>query len=71
MLGEMSDILYRRILGNSLSLTEMKDMFRFLMQKIEELDEPISFKEAAETFFPHIFNLPKDLYMTAMLKESF
>lgn len=35
------------------------------------MDEPISFKEAAENFFPHIFNLPKDLYQTAMLRESF
>lgn len=35
------------------------------------MDEPISFKEAAENFFPHIFNLPKDLYQTAMLREAF
>lgn len=71
LLTDMPDILYRRILANSLSLTELKDMMRYLMQKIEELEEPISFKEAGELFFPHIFNLPKDLYMTAILKESF
>jgi hypothetical protein len=71
MLGEMPEILYRRILANSLSLTEMKDIFRFTMQKIEQMEEPISFREAAENFFPHIFNLPKDLYQTAMLREAF
>jgi hypothetical protein len=59
MLGGMPEILYRRVIANSLSLTEMKDIFRFTMQKIEQMDEPISFKE---NFFPHIFNLPKDLY---------
>jgi len=62
MLGEMPEILYRRVLANSLSLTELKDVFRFTMQKIEQMDEPVSFKEAAENIFPHIFNLPKDLY---------
>lgn len=71
LLGEMPEILYRRILANSLSLTELKDIFRFLMEKIELMEEPISFREAAENIFPHIFNLPKDLYETAMLKEAF
>lgn len=31
MLGGMPEILYRRVLANSLSLTEMKDIFRFTM----------------------------------------
>lgn len=71
LLGEIPEILYRRIIANSLSLTEMKDMYRFLMEKIEQMDEPISFKEAAENLFPHVFNMPKDFYQTAMLKEAF
>lgn len=29
---------------------------------------PFKSKDACENFLPHIFNLPKDLYMTAMLK---
>ena len=32
---------------------------------------PMSSKNACENFLPHIFNLPKDLYMAAMLKDSF
>jgi len=28
-------------------------------------------KDACENFLPHVFSLPKDLYMTAMLKEAF
>lgn len=71
LLGEMPEILYRRILANSLTLTELKDIFKFSMQKIEQMKEPISFKETAENIFPHVFNLPKDLYETAMLKEAF
>lgn len=71
MLGDMSEILYRRILGNSLTLDETKDIFRFLTDKLKRLEEPISYREAAHNFLPHIFQLPKDLYMTAMLKEAF
>ena len=70
-LGEMSEILYRRILGNSLTLEQLKDIYKFLFEKIERLDQPISFREAAHDYLPHIFQLPKDLYMAAMLKESF
>ena len=71
LLGEMPEILYRQILANSLSLAELKDIFRFLMLKLEKMDNPTSFREASHNIFPHIFNLPKDLYQTALLKESF
>lgn len=71
ILGDMSEILYRRILGNSLSLNELKDVFRFLTEKLKKMDEPVSYREAAHNFLPHIFQMPRDLYMTALLKESF
>lgn len=71
LLGDMSEILYRRILGNSLTLEEMKDVFRFLTDKLKRMDEPVSYREAAHNFLPHIFQAPRDLYMAAILKESF
>lgn len=71
LFGDMSEILYRRIIANSLTLEEMKDVFRFLTDKLKSLDEPVSYREAAHNFLPHIFQVPRDLYMTAMLKEAF
>ena len=71
MLGDMTETLYRRILGNSLTLEEMKDVFRFLTDKLRQMEEPVSYREAAHNFLPHIFQAPRDLYMAAMLKESF
>lgn len=71
MMGDMSEVLYRRILGNSLRLEEMKDVFRFLTDKLKKMDEPVSYREAAHNFLPHIFQVPKDLYMAALLKEAF
>ncbi len=49
----------------------MRDLFKFLLLKMKELKQPISMRDAAYNFMPHIFNLPRDLYITAMLKESF
>lgn len=71
MLGDMSETLYRRILGNSLTLEEMKDVFRFLTDKLQKMEEPVSYREAAHNFLPHIFQAPRDLYMAALLKETF
>jgi len=38
---------------------------------MKDFEEPVGIKTATEFLLPHIFNAPKDLYMTAMLKESF
>ena len=70
-LAEMPEILLRQIIGGSLSLEELKDVLRFLMEKLSKLDHKISFREACHDMMPHIFNGPKDLYMTAMLREAF
>lgn len=70
LLSEMPEILYRQILANGLNLEEMKDIFKFVASCIEKLEVPISFREAAYNFMPHIFQSPKDLYLTAMLKEA-
>lgn len=71
MLGGMPETLRRLILGNSLTVHEMRDIFRFVLAKNKELTIPVTTKEATENFLPHIFQLPKDLYMTAMIKEAF
>ena len=70
LLGEMPEILYRQILANGLTLEELKDIFKFVASCLEKLEVPISFREAAINFMPHIFQSPKDLYLTAMLKEA-
>lgn len=55
VMGDMSEVLYRRILGNSMTLEEMKDVFRFLTDKLKKMDAPTSYREAAHNFLPHIF----------------
>ena len=71
MLGGMPDTLYKMILGKGLSIHEHRDIFSTNMLKNKELTTPFPVAKAAENFMPHIFMLPKDLYMTAMLKEAF
>jgi len=56
------------ILGKALSIHELRDIFRTILLKNKELTTPFSTPKAAENFMPHIFLLPKDLYMTAILK---
>ena len=71
MLGEMPDILHRQIVASNLTLDELKDIYKFVSDQLQKLEHPFSFREAAFNFLPHIFQAPKDLYMTALLKESF
>lgn len=78
MLGGIPETLYHMILGifdlilgKGLSIHEMRDAFRFLIESNAQLSIPFKMKDAANNFMPHIFMLPKDLYMTAILKESF
>jgi len=49
----------------------MRDLFKFVITKMKDINEPMNIKTATEFFLPHVFCAPKDLYMTAMLKESF
>ena len=71
MLGGMPETLYKLILGKALSIHELRDIFRTILLKNKELSSPFPLSKAAENFMPHIFLLPKDLYMTALMKESF
>ena len=58
-------------IGNSVTLEELKDFFRFILNKMEQIDEKISIKEASLRLIPHILQSPKDFYKTAMMKEAF
>ena len=71
MLTEMPEILFRQIIANNLSLDQLKDIFKFAVESTSQLTTPVSLREAAFNFLPHVFQSPKDLYMTALLKESF
>lgn len=62
MLGGMPETLYRQIIGNSVTLEEMQDFFRFVMDKRDQLDHPLSIKQASLRFIPHILQTPRDLY---------
>lgn len=68
MLGGMPETQYRMIVGQGVSVEEMRDIFRLVILKNKELTIPMTIKDATENFLPHIFMLPKDLYMTAMMK---
>ena len=71
MLGDMPEPLLRQIVGNTVGIEEMRELFRLVLKKMEETERPMSMKEATLMFLPHIFQIPKDLYMTALLKEAF
>jgi hypothetical protein len=46
-------------------------MFKFVILKNNELTVPSSIENACKNFLPHIFQTPKDLYLTSIMKESF
>ena len=71
MLGGIPESLYKMILGSSVSIHELRDIFRFVISKNNELTVPNSLEDACTNFLPHIFQTPKDLYLTAILKEAF
>jgi len=71
ILGEMPELLLRRKLGNAIPIGELRDLFKFVIGKMNDLKTPITMREATLNFLPHVFLLPKDLYMTALLKEAF
>jgi len=69
LLGDMPELLLRQILGNSLTLEDAKDIFKYVLEQIQKAKVPISMQTATLQYFSHIFLLPKDLYMDAMLRE--
>jgi hypothetical protein len=71
MLGEMPETLFRRKLADEFTLEELQDIFKFLLEQLSSTREDISLRESAFNYLPHIFQAPKDLYYTALLKEAF
>jgi len=69
VLGDMPEVLLRQILGNSLSLDDVKDIFKFVLEQISKAKFPLTMQTASLTYFGHIFLMPKDLYMTALLRN--
>ena len=69
ILGDMPELLLRQILGNSLSLDDVKDIFKFVLEQIAKSQVPVTMQTATLQYFSHIFMLPKDLYMTALLRN--
>lgn len=70
LLGDMPEILLRQILGNSLSLEDVKDIFKFVLEQISKTRVPITMQTATHQYFSHVFLMPKDLYVTALLRNT-
>lgn len=51
----MPENLLRMIIGNTIGIEEMRDLFKYVLKKMEDLKEPMTFKDASINFLPHIF----------------
>ena len=71
LLGEIPEALYRRRIATECTLDELQDILKYLLEELKDTGDKISLREAATNYLPHVFQAPKDLYYTAMLKESF
>jgi hypothetical protein len=69
MLGDMPEVLLRMILGNTILIEEARDIFKAVLTQIEKIQGKLSIRDVTLLFFSHIFLAPKDLYMTAVLKN--
>jgi len=55
LLGGMPEILLRRMVGNSLSLEDMKDIFKYVLEQISKASVPLTMAAATTQYFSHIF----------------
>lgn len=70
LLGDMPEVLLRQVVGNSLSLEDVKDIFKYVLEQISKAKVPITMGSATQQYFSHIFQMPRDLYMTALLRNT-
>jgi hypothetical protein len=75
VLGDMPEPLLRLQLGNTLPLTTVREIYSFVVEKLAEhyRNNPevhMTMEEMTMNYFPHIFQTPRDLYLTAMIKET-
>ena len=69
-LGDVPKILQRLIVGNSITIENIQEIFKTLCSQYREIkEEGYSFEEAAKLLFPDIFISTQDIYMTIFLKE--
>lgn len=67
----MPEVLLRQIVGNNVTIEEMRDLFKFVLEKMKDFKGLYGIKDVTLGLLPHVFQTPRDLYITAMLKESF
>jgi hypothetical protein len=48
ILGDMPEVLLRQIIGNSLSLEDVKDIFKYVLEQISKAKVPITMGAATE-----------------------
>ena len=75
VLGDMPEPLLRLQLGNTLPLEAVKNIFIAVINELnahyaEHPDVLVSMQDITLLHFPHIFQMPRDLYLTAMIKEA-
>ena len=76
MLADMPEALLRLQLGNTVPLTTVREIYGFIVDKLvqhyaQHPDVLVTMEEMTLHYFPHIFQVPRDLYLTALLKEAF
>jgi hypothetical protein len=76
ILGDMPEPLLRMQLGNTVPIQTVREIYEFVTSKMaqhyaEHPDLPVTMEEVTLQYFPHIFQMPRDLYVTALLKEAF
>lgn len=76
VLGDMPEPLLRMQLGNTIPIQVVREIYDFITSQAAEHyskhpDLPVTMEELTLQYFPHIFQMPRDLYVTALLKEVF
>lgn len=46
ILGDMPELLLRQIVGNSLTLEDVKDIFKYVLEQISKTDVPVTMSAA-------------------------
>jgi hypothetical protein len=69
LLGDMPELLLRQILGNTISIEEVRDIFKSVLKSIKESEGELDIKSATYLLYSHVFLAPRDIYMAAMLKN--
>ena len=74
ILGDIPEILHRYIVGNSVSVQEMRDMFAHVISVLshhyKHSAELLTPGDALNDLYPHVFSPPRDRYVTAMMRWS-